>query len=253
MCLILVAWRVHPDYPLVLAANRDEYHARPSAAAGFWRDCPEILGGRDLECMGTWLGVTRGGKVAAVTNYRDPASESQERRSRGLLASQFLEGDASAAAYISGLEAQGAHYRGFNFLAGDRNGLWWISNRGSGLRSLEPGIYGLSNHLLDTPWPKVTRGKRALAQVLETCVSVEPLMSLLADTVVATDAQLPDTGVGQERERMLSAARIISPLYGTRCSTVLLVGRGGRLRFAERAYEANGHEGRTLQYELALT
>jgi uncharacterized protein with NRDE domain len=252
VCLILLAWHAHPEYPLVVAANRDEIHTRPSAPAGFWEDHPEILGGRDLECLGTWMGVTRAGKFAAVTNYRDPDGVAGGTVSRGLLASSFLQNGESAAEFVSGLEQDGAAYRGFNFLAGDRDELWWVSNRGAAARKLEPGVHGLSNHLLDTPWPKVTRGKERLARALELSPAVDSLMALLADASIAPDAELPDTGVGLERERMLSAARIVSPVYGTRCSTVLLLGRTGRVRFAERGYDAAGNGGVTLQYELRL-
>lgn len=252
MCLILVAWQAHPDYPLVLAANRDEYHARPSAPAGFWQDRPDVLGGRDLEGSGTWLGVTRRGRFAAVTNYRDPGEAPAAPRSRGLLASRFLENGEAPAVCMRAVERDAATYRGFNFLAGDTRELWWASNRGGPPRRLGAGVYGLSNHLLDTPWPKVTRGKQRLTQALERSVSVEPLMALLADPAPAADAELPDTGIGLERERVLSAARIVAPLYGTRCSSVLIVGRDGRLRFAERAYGAEGREGPTLQFEFEL-
>lgn len=252
MCLILLAWRAHPEYPLVVAANRDELHARPSAAAAFWEDRPAILGGRDLEAMGTWMGFSRAGKFAAVTNYRDPDDRGGGALSRGLLASRFLENGDSPADYARGLERARDAYRGFNFLAGDLGSLWWVSNRGAAAREIAPGVHGLSNHLLDTPWPKVARGKDRLARVLDTSPAVDSLMSLLADTGIARDAELPDTGVGVERERILSAARIVSPLYGTRCSTVLMVKRDGRVRFAERSYDAAGNQGGTRQYELSL-
>ncbi len=253
MCLILLAWRAHPEYPLVVAANRDEYHARPSAPAGFWEDRPDILGGRDLEFMGTWMAMTRAGKFAAVTNYRGSDGASAGTLSRGLLARRFLENGERPAEFVRALAQDGAAYRGFNFLAGDLDELWWVSNRGAGARRLDAGIHGLSNHLLDTPWPKVTTGKLRLARALETAPAVDPLLALLADTSVAADEELPDTGVGPERERALSAARIVAPGYGTRCSTVLMLGRTGRARFAERAYDAQGNQGVTLQYELRLT
>jgi len=252
MCLILLAWRAHPEYPLVVAANRDEYHARPSAPAGFWEDRPDILGGRDLEFMGTWMGMTRAGKFAAVTNYRGSDGACAGTLSRGLLAGRFLENGERPADFVGALAREGSAYRGFNFLAGDLDELWWVSNRGPGPRRLDAGIHGLSNHLLDTPWPKVTRGKLRLARALETAPAVDPLLALLADTSIAADAELPDTGVGRERERALSAARIVSAGYGTRCSTVLMLGRTGRARFAERTYDAEGNQGPTLQYELTL-
>jgi uncharacterized protein with NRDE domain len=253
MCLILFAWKAHPDFPLILAANRDELHARPTAAARFWDDHPGILAGRDLEGMGTWLGVTRSGKFAAVTNYRDAAPAPQAAASRGLLASLYLAGREAPEAFATETEADGSAYRGFNFLAGDRAELWWVSNRAGRARRIEPGVYGLSNHLLDTPWPKVTKGKRRLARALEWAPAVEPLLDLLADTSEAVEDDLPDTGIGIERERLLSAARIVSPAYGTRSSSALLIGADGRVRFAERAYGADGAELDTLRYEFTLS
>jgi uncharacterized protein with NRDE domain len=252
MCLIVFAWKSHPDFPLIVAANRDEFHARPTAAAGFWDERPGILAGRDLEGMGTWLGVTRSGKFAAVTNYRDAVAAPREAASRGLLASRYLESDDTPGAFAAAVAADGAAYRGFNFLAGDRDEMWWVSNRGEGARRLEPGVHGLSNHLLDTPWPKVTQGMQRLRPALELAPAVEPLLALLADTAEAADGELPDTGVGAERERLLSAARIVSPAYGTRSSSALVVGADGRVRFAERAYGSDGAELDTVRYEFTL-
>ena len=253
MCLILIAWQAHPDHALLVAANRDEFHSRPSDPAGFWADRPSILAGRDLEAMGTWLGVTRQGKFAAITNYRDPRDAVQPAQSRGKLASRYLEGDASAAAYVSALQTERDAYRGFNLLAADRSELWWSSNRGNGARRLAAGIYGLSNHLLDTDWPKVERGKQGLREALRGNPALESLFELLARTDVADDADLPDTGVGLERERALSPLRIVSSSYGTRCSTVLIVGHDGRVRFAERAFSSEGRARDTLRYEFSLS
>ena len=253
MCLIVFAWKAHPDFPLVVAANRDEFHARPTAAAGFWDDRTGILAGRDLEGMGTWLGVTRSGRFAAVTNYRDAAPAPREAASRGLLASRYLASDDAPGAFAAAVAADGATYRGFNFLAGDREEMWWVSNRGASAHRLEPGVHGLSNHLLDTPWPKVTQGKQRLRSALQLAPAVEPLLALLADTAEAADGELPDTGVGVERERLLSAARIVSTAYGTRSSSALVVGADGRVRFAERAYGSDGNELDTLRYEFTLS
>ncbi len=253
MCLILVAWRAHRDFPLVVAANRDEFHARPTVGAAFWQDAPAILAGRDLECMGTWLGVTRSGKFAAVSNYRDAADTSNGSLSRGLLASTYLGNGVAARGFVAQVAASGDAYRGFNFLAADQGELWWVSNRASAPQRLAPGLYGVSNHLLDTPWAKVVRGKHRFALLLQSAPAVEPLLDLLADTSVAADDELPDTGVGPERERLLSALRVVSPAYGTRCSTAVLVGRDGRVQFAERAYGAQGEERDTLRYEFRLS
>lgn len=243
MCLILFAWRVHPRYPLVLAANRDEFHARPSAAADFWRDRHDLLAGRDLESMGTWLGVTRSGRIAAVTNVRDgQASVMPNAPSRGLLASEFLCADTPPARYAEALSTQAKAYRGFNLLIGDRDTLWWTSNRAKGARRLAPGIYGVANDLLDTPWPKVTVGKKALGDALELGPSLGSLLALLDDTHIFADEELPDTGVGIERERMLAPLRIVSAEYGTRCSSAVLVDDSGGTQFAERSFDADGKE-----------
>jgi len=254
MCLILLAWHAHPRFPLVLAANRDEFYDRPSAAAAFWRETPALLGGRDLESMGTWLGVTRSGRLAAVTNVREgSAALAPGAPSRGKLTTEFLCGATAPADYAAAAFAEGAAYRGFNLLVADRRELWWTSNRATGARRLEAGVYGLSNELLDTPWPKVVSGKQRLAQALESGVGVDGLLALLADTEQPGDAELPDTGVGLERERALSAAHVVSAVYGTRCSSVLIVDADGHAEFAERSFEPHGATGETLTYEFALS
>lgn len=252
MCLIAVAYRVHPDYPLVVAANRDEFYARPTAQAAFWEDQPSILAGRDLECMGTWLGMTRTGRFAAVTNFRDPADQRASAESRGTLVSRFLSGTDTAGAFLGDVDANAGAYRGFNLLASDGQDLYYYSNRGAAKRRLAPGVYGLSNHLLDTPWPKVRRAREKLEAALQPEPATESLFALMADTGVAPESELPETGVGPERERMLSAARIVSSTYGTRCSTVLTVSKAGAVRFAERTYGPEGVELDTARYEFGL-
>lgn len=252
MCLILVAWKAHPSYPLVVAANRDEFHARPTAPAAFWEDQPAILAGRDLECMGTWLGVTRSGRFAGVSNFRDGSRREPAAPSRGLLASNFLADGSPAGEFVARVASNGFDYGGFNFLAGDLDELWWVSNRGATPRRLDPGIYGVSNHLLDTPWAKVVRGKQALRHTLLSAPAIEPLLALLADTTMATDDELPDTGVGLERERLLSPLRVVSDAYGTRCSSAVIFESVGRVQFAERSYGAQGEERDTVRYEFAV-
>jgi uncharacterized protein with NRDE domain len=252
MCLIALAHRVHPRFPLVVAANRDESYARPTGAASFWEDQPRILAGRDLECMGTWLGITRTGRFAAVTNYRDPDDTRTSAESRGTLVSRFLAGDMRAAEYLAEVAANGTAYRGFNLLASDGSELYSYSNRTGKPKSLPPGTYGLSNHLLDTPWPKVRLARKRLAEALHPAPSTESLFTLLADTDYADEVDLPQTGVGQERERMLSAARIVSDAYGTRCSTVVLQGSDGTMSFAERTYGPEGIELDTARFEFRL-
>jgi uncharacterized protein with NRDE domain len=243
MCLILFAWRMHPRYRLVLAANRDEFHDRASETAGFWKDSPALLGGRDLESMGTWLGVTRTGRIAAVTNVRDGrVAVPPNAPSRGKLTRDFLCGDTPPARFAARASAHGQAYRGFNLLVGDHDELWWISNRGNGPRRLEPGLYGVANDLLDTPWPKVVAGKRALEGALRVEPSLDRLLALLDDTDGPADDALPDTGVGLERERMLAPIRIVSAQYGTRCSSAVLVADAGDTQFAERSYDRRGAE-----------
>jgi uncharacterized protein with NRDE domain len=253
VCLILFAWQAHDDYPLVVAANRDEFYQRASATAGFWLDHPHVLAGRDLEGGGSWMGVTRGGRFAAVTNYRDPAdARGKEARSRGDLVRAFLAGQDSAQAYVAGVERTGGAYRGFNLLAGDGESLWYHSNCGGPARRLDPGVYGLSNHLLDTDWPKVSTGRQRLREALHPAPSADALFSLLADAVPAEDAALPSTGVPLERERLLSPARIVSDTYGTRCSTVLLAHREGGWRYAERSWGPQGVEGRIVRHAFRV-
>ena len=242
MCLILLAYGVRADWPLVVAANRDEFYARPTRRAEFWPDAAALVAGRDLTHGGTWLGVTRAGRFAAVTNFREAARQNEDAPSRGRLTVDFLLGDEGPRAYLERLARRAAEFNGFNLLAGDAEGLWYFSNRGGGPRELGPGVYGLSNHLLDTPWPKVERGKRALAESLARAgpPDVEELFRVLAESEPAPDASLPDTGVGLERERLLSPLFIRSETYGTRSSTVVLFEEGGRVRFVERAFGAGG-------------
>lgn len=250
MCLILVAWKAHPDYPLVVAANRDEFFARPTAAAAFWTDAPDILAGRDLEAGGTWLGVTRQGRFAALTNYRDPASHRSGAASRGLLVADFLRSAQPAAGYVAALETGGQTYNGFNLIAGDGEDLVWYSNVGGQARPLAPGIYGISNHLLDTPWPKVQAAKSALAAALAALPDDTALFRLLRDDTVHADDKLPRTGVSLEWERLLSAAFVKAAGYGTRNSTVLMQSRDGRITLDEQTWLENAVAGQRRRFRL---
>jgi uncharacterized protein with NRDE domain len=242
MCLILLAWRAHPDFPLVFAGNRDEAYERPSAAAGFWADDPDVFGGRDLEKGGTWLGVTRTGRLAAVTNYRDGSVPKTAPRSRGELAAAFLRGADAPRAYLERASARASDYGAFSLIVSDMERMHWLSNRGRGIGEIPPGVHGLSNHLLDTPWPKVVRGKQRVSALL---TAKEPelirgLFDALADRSAAPDAELPDTSVGLQRERELSPAFIAGERYGTRASTVLLVSRESEVVCVERRFGAQG-------------
>jgi uncharacterized protein with NRDE domain len=244
MCLIFLASKTHPDLPLIVASNRDEFYARPTAPAGFWEEHPDVAGGRDLEHGGTWLGITRTGRLATITNYRDPAEFDRQGRSRGLLLKEYLTGDAPLPRFLEGIDSDA--YNGFNLLAGTPRQLYWHSNKSGEIRPLVAGIYGLSNHLLDTPWPKLVAGRTDFARVLaktsgpELLRDPEILFALLADDSPAPDESLPDTGIGLERERFLSARFLRSEIYGTRASSLLFVQANGDVQLFERRFGPGG-------------
>ena len=251
MCLVLIALNSHADYSLIVAANRDEFYDRPTAPAGFWADAPSVLAGRDLKAGGTWLGVDRRGRLAAVTNYRQGERESPAPRSRGRLVSDFLMADTGAPEYIERVRSEAGLYNGFNLIAGDDGGLFYYSNREGRVRNLGPGVYGLSNHLLDTPWPKVVSMKSAFGALLNGGASelTGDLFGLLSDRDRPADRLLPSTGVGPEWERLLSSAFIASDEYGTRSSTIVLVGRDGGIVFIERSFGRGGAPGAEVRFE----
>jgi len=248
MCLILVAWRAHPDYPLVVAANRDEFFARPAAEAGWWPDAPSVFAGRDLEAGGTWLGLDRDGRFAGLTNFRDPQRNRDGTPSRGALVADFLRGRESTAEALARLQFEGPRYNAFNLLVSDGDSLGIYESASGSARLLEPGLHALSNHLLDTPWPKVTAGKSRLARALRALPDDTPLCELLRDDRPAPDAELPRTGVSLAWERMLSSAFIRAPGYGTRCSTVVTRDRHGWTHVTESSWDAVGVEtGRVVE------
>lgn len=247
MCLIAVAWRHHAEYPLVVVANRDEFFARPAREAHWW-DGQDLLAGRDEQAGGTWLGITSGGRFAALTNFRrvdrsQPAAENPQRRSRGALVTDCLLAE-DGAAFAKRIAGDADEYDGFSMLYGDAadgGDMHYYSNRGAPCPALAPGVYGLSNALLDVPWPKVGYIKSAMADALaQRRLDSDALLELLDNRRRAADEALPDTGVGIETERFLSPPFIVSPGYGTRCSTVLLVGRDGHAHFHERSFDAAG-------------
>ena len=252
MCLILFAWQAHPQYPLVLAANRDEFHQRPTAEADFWEDAPEVLAGRDLQAGGTWLGVNRGGRFAAVTNYREPTEPTLPgNRSRGNLVSEFLMSRVPPSGYAEAVQRQAEEYQGFNLLVGNRDSLAYVSNRGDGTIAVEPGVHGLSNHLLDTGWPKVVAGRETLAKLLdEETVEPESLFELLADRTLAPGEIPEHIEKHLAPERVMNHYFIVSDVYGTRSSSVLLLGRNGSIYFSERQYNAMGQATNTRRFLL---
>jgi uncharacterized protein with NRDE domain len=257
MCLILLAHRAHPDYPLVFAANRDEFYDRPTAPAAFWQDAPHVLAGRDLTAGGSWMGVTRSGRWAALTNFRDPPAARPGRPSRGALVADFLRGEATPEDYIAAVAADAERYDGFNLLVGDLTRAVYFGNRmpdNAAPRRLEPGLYGLSNHLLDTPWPKVARGRRMLGQLMDAgAPTPEALLEILYDTEIAPANALPQTGVGADWERVLSASFIATPTYGTRASTALIIDHTLTATFVERSFLPGPVPNGEVRFELSLT
>ena len=240
MCVIFLSYRQHPKYPLIFLANRDEFYDRPTAKADYWEDYPDIFAGRDLVGKGTWLGVTKSGRFSAVTNYRDPDQE-KGHISRGSLVVDFLKSDISASEYLNIVKSHSSDFDGFNLLVGEispsRDEIFYYSNRMDEVIELNKGLYGLSNHLLDTPWRKVEKGKQALTALLgDERVRKEAFFELLGDTTLAEDEELPDTGIGYEKEKLLSAIFIKTPVYGTRCSTVILFDEQLQPDFEERIF-----------------
>jgi len=215
MCLIIFLYDTHPDYRLILAANRDEFYDRPTSPLAFWDDTPAVLAGRDLRGNGTWLGITKNGRIAAITNFREPALVKLNAPSRGLLLSDYLTGTKTPKIYLKHIKTIGHRYNGFNLVLGDSNGFYYYSNKTEKIKELKPGLYGLSNHLLDTPWPNI--------------------FNLLADRTLAPDDRLPDTGIGLKWEQILSSPFITSDTYGTRSSSIILIDRNHKVAFSERS------------------
>ena len=255
MCLFFCAFEIHPTYRLIVAANRDEFYERPSQPADFWPESPDLLAGKDLQGGGTWFGITRSGRLAATTNYRDPRSHRNDAPSRGLLLTDYLLGSADPAGYLEQVRRKGAAYNGFNLILGSTRELYYTSNRKGGVIALTPGLYGLSNHLLDTPWPKVARGKEAFGELLSRGGDLDPeaLFEILSDRSIVEDRLLPVTGIGLDWERILSARFIVSPVYGTRSSTLLYVDREDRVTFIERNFNSKPGPGETMRFEFSLT
>ena len=237
MCVIFIANGVHPKYPLVMLANRDEFYDRPTAAAARWEDHPEIYAGRDLISGGTWLGVTESGRVAAVTNYREPGA-SKGDRSRGALVADFLSSEISSVEYLERVNEDADRYSGFNLIVGQAGReLFYYSNRSGRVEPLKKGCYGLSNHLLNTSWPKVTNGLARFKELIsQEQIAVADCFKLLSDKMLAADDDLPDTGLDIDRERALSPIFIHTPKYGTRSSTAVLFHNDRRVDFEEKVH-----------------
>jgi uncharacterized protein with NRDE domain len=254
VCLLVLAWRAHPRYRLVVAANRDEYHERPAAPLAKWPEPPGILAGRDLRAAGTWLGIDRARRFGVVTNFRELQQPQPATPSRGGLIPQYLAGGEGAQPFFARLETAAGEYSGFNLLLADAGALWYGSNRALPFaRELPPGVYGLSNELLDTPWPKLLRVKARFQEWLaQAAATPEGLFALLADRTPSADgdASLPTGGLPREWERILSAPFVVHPLYGTRCSTVVLLEPGGALHLAERRFDSAGEPSGESEFRL---
>ncbi len=254
MCLLLIANLIHPDYKLIIAANRDEFYSRPALPADFWDDHPELLAGKDIEAGGTWLGITKSGRFSAITNFRDFHNPVKENApSRGKLTSDFLLTLDDPISYTKKIQQNSFDYNGYNLVYGIKNELYYFSNQTNLEIKLETGIYGLSNALLDTPWPKIKKGKKRFEEVInEDKLSLENLFSILNDTEKADDKLLPDTGIELEREKALSSIFIKTPSYGTRCSTVLLIDNDDNVNFIEMTYHPEGDNFSGVKYEFLI-
>jgi len=238
MCLLVFQHNDHPAYSLIFGGNRDEFYERPTAPADYWDEAPHVLAGRDLKAGGTWMGITRNGYWGVVTNIRDDHPRRDDARSRGTLIADYLRDEPTPRAYLDRIAAEADQYNGFNLLVGTPNALYYLSNREGAVQAVESGLHGLSNDRLDTPWPKVRRAKKGLRdRIEESKVTPDSLLDLLDDRRPAPVDQLPDTGFGKERERMLSPIFIDGENYGTRASTVLLIDRAGHVTFVERTFE----------------
>lgn len=235
MCLITFAYHAHPTYKFILAANRDEFYARPTSAAGWWHDHPAVLGGRDLRAKGTWMGINRNGRFAAVTNFRDIKNIKPDAKTRGDLPTDFLIGDSTPATYAAKIQAEGDQYNGFNMIVLDEE-MAYAGNYSEDSYELGFGIYGLSNALLDTPWPKVQRAKSKFEQLIQKEFQLEDLIEMMGDEEKAADDLLPETGLDYRMEKALSSMCIRTPEYGTCCSTALTIDYDGKVEFFEKTY-----------------
>ena len=253
MCLIAFAWDMHPKYKLILAANRDEFYHRPTAKAAFWGDHPDLLGGRDLQAGGTWMTISKNGRFAAVTNYRDLSNIREDAASRGEIPTNFVNGTQSPTEFIQALHEDSEKYNGFNVLVSDFKETAHYSNYERKLNVLKPGIYGLSNALLDTPWPKVELVKDNFEKAINNSFNHQELLEVMMNDRIAPDEQLPDTGVPKDMERQLSAMCIRMENYGTCCSTIITVDRDGVVNFTEKSYPVGDRKVGTEHFSFQIT
>ncbi|MCC2615770.1 NRDE family protein [Aestuariibacter halophilus] len=254
MCILFIAVKQHPDLPLIIAANRDEFYQRPTTPSGFWNEYPSILAGKDRQAGGTWMGVTRGGKIAALTNVREPQRVLDNAPSRGELTVNYLTEDVSTSDYLQCCQSSRQHYNGYNLLFGEWHNLHVYNNRSDTLTVLKPGFYALSNASIDMHWPKQRRGVKGLQAACQLPADhiVDALLTVLQDDHQAPEEALPDTGIPKDWERLLSSIFITTPDYGTRCSTILTVDDQQHISWYEQTYQ-NGHPSsppRTFQFAI---
>lgn len=250
MCLILFSWKAHSHHDLIVAANRDEFYNRPTRSAHAWQESPDLIAGKDLTAGGTWMGITKSGRFAALTNYRDPANINPEAPSRGHLTKEFLLSEVSPEAYLQALKKRNEPYNGFNLLVGNHDTLCYYNNVNHEIKALKPGIYGLSNALLNDPWPKVKQGMNKLKSLMkQDHPSAQALIKIVQNKSLASDQELPNTGVPIDWERSLSAMFIEMDGYGTRCSTAILK-TGKKVHFNELTYSHLGQKKEEVEFIL---
>ncbi len=253
MCLLLISYKTNPKYKFIVAANRDEFYNRPTTHADYWDEKPEILAGRDLQAGGTWMGITKSGRFAAITNYRDPNHMRKNAPTRGRIVSDFLTDETAPGQYGEILLKDSDLYNGYNLIFGEIDSLYYFSNQTKKLLKLEPGVYGLSNHLLDTPWPKVEKSKRSFKSiVVNREIKENDLFSILSDNSKPPDELLPDTGMGLEIERAVSPVFVSTPFYGTRSSTVIFIDSKDNVRFIEKSLNTESKEWLTSDFGFNL-
>lgn len=253
MCLIVFANKVHKNYKLIFAANRDEFYNRPAEQAGFWKDNPELLAGKDLKAGGTWMGITKSGRFAAITNYRDMKNIKDNAPSRGKITLDYLCSDISAQEYFLSIKDSLKYYNGFNLILGSIDNLFYLSSIAGEIKEITPGIHALSNAFLDTPWFKVENSKLKLKDAINNNqISEESLMQILDDKNFAEIENLPDTGIGKDLEKVLSSIFIKTENYGTRCSTILLVDNLNNVKFVEKSYIPGENNFTRKEYNFVL-
>lgn len=254
MCIITFSYKEHPRYKLIVVANRDEFYARPTKAAHYWQDYPNVLAGRDLQAMGTWLGLTNDGRFAALTNYREIQKHDPHKKSRGDITTNFLTSSEDPTIYLKSLQKEKDSFNGFNVLVGPVDDLYYYSNEQNEIVKVPPGTHSISNHLLNTPWPKVEKAKQMFHSYIQTVDDIDPeeLFQQLADDELAPYEALPDTGLDIEMERQVSSIFIRTKEYGTRSSTVILVSHTNEVTFIERTFNDGSFKSEaSFQFQLS--